>query len=79
MKKELENKPNIDPDEIVKLRNKNVKLKVALDKLQQDFRNQAEIGEKDLDNVREENRILLTKIKTMEAQVEFAVSIHRHC
>ena len=39
VKQELDSKPNVDPEEITEMHNKNAKLKAALDTLQQDFRN----------------------------------------
>ena len=76
VKQELDSKLNVDFEEITEMHNKNAKLKAALDTLQQDFRYQQETNEKDLDRIREENKILLTKIKTIETQVALANAIN---
>ena len=66
---ELDKKQDVNPDEIAALRNKNSRLKSAVEELQQDFEKQKETRENELDSLREENRVLLTKLKAMESQV----------
>ena len=71
LKMELDKKQDVNPEEIAALRNKNFRLKSAVEELQQDFEKQKETRENELDSLREENRVLLTKMKAMESQVSF--------